>query len=263
MISSVIPARLEYSCGHAALVSLPRLKGETAAKRSERVNGEKAGARGRACDFCGPREQAVVEVRPIQDAVPSGARNGHHVVDEKENLMHSAETPSVTRLGAEETKRTFPPRRRLDAEQEREVARLYAETTMSVPQISKQFGIGESSVYRIAQRQGAGLRGRTAATPNTTAAAPSTPPVLLPAAVAPVVPAAPAVVVRRTRTRKPAAVVAPTPLRRRSAPVTASALQRYQIRFTAETVIQASDVSAALRQLESLGATDVRSIVLA
>src|ERR1700694_3408960 len=129
MISSVIPARLEYSCGHAALVSLPRLKGESAAQRTERVNGEKAGARVRACDFCGPREQAVVEVRPVQDAVPSGAVNGHHAVaiDEKENLMESAETPSVTRRGAEEPRRTFPPRRRLDAEQEREVTRLFAE----------------------------------------------------------------------------------------------------------------------------------------
>ena len=31
--------------------------------------------------------------------------------------MQSTETPSVTRLGAEETRRTFPPRRRLNDEQ--------------------------------------------------------------------------------------------------------------------------------------------------
>jgi transposase-like protein len=259
MISSVIPARMEFSCGHFALVSLPRLKGESAAKRTERVNGEKVGARGRVCDFCGQREQAVVEVRPVQDALPSEVLNGHHVVDEKENLMHSAETPSVTRLGADETRRTFPPRRRLDAEQEREVTRLYAETTTSVPQISKQFGIGQSSVYRIAQRHGAGVRGRTAPAESTPSVTPPAQPVT-PQMQAPA-PASPAVA-RRAAPRAKAAA-RPTPVaRKRNAPVATSALQRYEIRFSAETVVQASDISGVLRQLESLGATDVLSIVL-
>src|SRR5439155_11594605 len=53
-------------------------------------------------------------------------------------------------------------RRKLDDQQEREVTRLYAETETPVSEISKQFGIGESSVYRVAQRHGASLRGRTA-----------------------------------------------------------------------------------------------------
>src|SRR5919199_5978080 len=52
-------------------------------------------------------------------------------------------------------------RRKLSPEQEREVTRLYAETQTPVPEISKRFGIGESSVYRVAQRHGAQLRGRT------------------------------------------------------------------------------------------------------
>src|SRR5690242_21558029 len=52
-------------------------------------------------------------------------------------------------------------RRKLDDEQEREVTRLYAETETPVSEISKRFGIGESSVYRVAQRHGASLRGRT------------------------------------------------------------------------------------------------------
>jgi hypothetical protein len=50
--------------------------------------------------------------------------------------------------------------------------------------------------------------------------------------------------------------------RARATAVAGSALQRYQIRFSAQTVIQATDIGAALRQLESLGATDVLSIVL-
>ena len=52
-------------------------------------------------------------------------------------------------------------RRKLTEEQEREVTRLYAETETPVSEISQRFGIGESSVYRVAQRHGASLRGRT------------------------------------------------------------------------------------------------------
>src|SRR5713101_9370422 len=52
-------------------------------------------------------------------------------------------------------------RRKLSDQQEREVTRLYAETETPVSEISKRFGIGESSVYRVAQRHGAALRGRT------------------------------------------------------------------------------------------------------
>src|ERR1700738_2218422 len=64
-------------------------------------------------------------------------------------------------------------RRKLNDSQEREVTRLYAETDTPVSEISKRFGIGESSVYRVAQRHGAALRGRTAtsASPTRPAAA--------------------------------------------------------------------------------------------
>src|SRR5437016_11594291 len=55
-------------------------------------------------------------------------------------------------------------RRKLSDEQEREVTRLYGETETPVSEISKRFGIGESSVYRVAQRHGAKLRGRTTST---------------------------------------------------------------------------------------------------
>src|ERR1700716_1044070 len=52
-------------------------------------------------------------------------------------------------------------RRKLNDAQEREVTRLYAATETPVSEISKRFGIGESSVYRVAQRHGAALRGRS------------------------------------------------------------------------------------------------------
>src|SRR5437016_4826413 len=61
MTSSVIPARLEFQCGHAALVSLPRIKGESSAQRNERVTREKSAAQMRACDFCGPDVAIMVQ----------------------------------------------------------------------------------------------------------------------------------------------------------------------------------------------------------
>src|SRR5215471_242412 len=71
MMSSVIPARLQFQCGHAALVTLPRVKGESATQRNDRVAREKSAALARQCDFCAP---SVATVEP-QLAV----MNGNHV----------------------------------------------------------------------------------------------------------------------------------------------------------------------------------------
>src|ERR1700720_1115824 len=60
-------------------------------------------------------------------------------------------------------------RRKLSDAQEREVTRLYAETETPVSEISKRFGIGESSVYRVAQKHGAALRGRSMKTAKSSA----------------------------------------------------------------------------------------------
>src|SRR5216684_1873428 len=57
---SIVPARLGYACGHAALVLLPRVKGESPRQRNERVNNEKAAAGQRSCDFCAPSTQPIV-----------------------------------------------------------------------------------------------------------------------------------------------------------------------------------------------------------
>jgi hypothetical protein len=77
MMSSVIPARLEFQCGHAALVSLPRVKGESPAQRTDRIAREKSSAQARSCDFCPPMEvievaQAVVvaSAQPAPAALP-------------------------------------------------------------------------------------------------------------------------------------------------------------------------------------------------
>src|SRR5579871_2073708 len=68
MMSSAIPARLQFQCGHAAMVTLPRVKGETTAQRNERVAREKSAALARQCDFCLP---------PLEVAMTT---NGTHAV---------------------------------------------------------------------------------------------------------------------------------------------------------------------------------------
>src|SRR5215467_9855964 len=55
-------------------------------------------------------------------------------------------------------------RRRLTPEQQREIARLYGETATPTADIRERFGIGESSLYRVLQKQGVSLRVR--ATPT-------------------------------------------------------------------------------------------------
>jgi hypothetical protein len=65
MMSSVIPARLEFQCGHAALVSLPRVRGESPAQRTDRIGREKSAAKARSCDFCPPRVEVVQAAQPV------------------------------------------------------------------------------------------------------------------------------------------------------------------------------------------------------
>jgi transposase-like protein len=160
-------------------------------------------------------------------------------------------------------------RRRLSPEQQREVARLYAENTTPTSEIRKRFGIGESSLYRIVQRQGVPLRGRAAATPQ-----PGPPRTQVPdngrrrsstasgAQAAAVQPRA-------------AAAAPPGPSRRggrgRVSRATSSASGgasspgagtrgQFRIQFQGERVIQARDIRDALRQTESLGAIEVMAV---
>ena len=64
MMSSAIPARLQFQCGHAALVTLPRVKGESSAQRNQRIAHEKSAALLRQCDFCGPTIAIPAATRP-------------------------------------------------------------------------------------------------------------------------------------------------------------------------------------------------------
>ena len=126
-------------------------------------------------------------------------------------------------------KATRSPRRVLTEDQKREVARLYSETTTPVPDIKKQFGIAESSLYRLIQQRGVAPRGR--------------------------VPAATQSVPKATRRR--------SALNGKIAASSSSKSgAKYRVSFAAVRVVSAKDIRDAIRQAESLGATTITAITL-
>jgi transposase-like protein len=131
----------------------------------------------------------------------------------------------------------FPPPRKLSDEQELEVTRLYGQTDTPIADIAGRFGIGESSVYRIAQRHGAELRGRAgrAGRPGGGGGA----------AAAGGRAAAAAGAGGRGRAR---------------AGASAGPRRRYRVRFVAEAVIEAGSLREAVAAAEARGATDITAI---
>jgi hypothetical protein len=59
-----------------------------------------------------------------------------------------AGSTSVKQLEGDEAQRVPPSRRKLSDEQQRELTRLYADTTMHVSEIARTLGIGKSSVAK-------------------------------------------------------------------------------------------------------------------
>ncbi len=164
--------------------------------------------------------------------------------------------PSARPPEAEEARRVFPPVRKLSDDQEHEVTRLYAETTTSVPEIATRFGVAESSVYRVARRHGASLRGRSPAKARPEQQ-PS--PVSTSAAVRQARPHAQA-----SRTPRQAAQAAAGSARRaaRSARSGGNGARRFRVRFEAEIVLAAEDIRDALRKAEARGATEITEVRL-
>ena len=199
MTLSVVPVRFEYACGHTALTSLPRVKAESPAQRIVRISQEKAAAGQRACDFCPPISSSslgssdldgvgrlTVALAPlaIAPSMIDGIDNpplehavaGEQVPEqEQEEAMTTTTTEPVSEPATARDERpatpettqapTLPkgvfPLRKLTDEQEREVTRLYADTTTPLVEIGRRFGIAQTSVARMAQRRGALLRSPT------------------------------------------------------------------------------------------------------
>jgi transposase-like protein len=252
LISQSIPARLEFACGHAALVSLPRLKGEPASARNERIRSEKLAAQARACDFCGPT--------PVAEATSSAHSNGVstvHAPTPEEVLMDNAsDSTSTASRRSTGTRGVFPPPRKLSDEQERELARLYSETRTPTSEIARTFGISETSVARVAQRHGATLRrrgrvpGSSATASNGSAGSPSA-----------------SSGSSRASSSTGASRSTPSTRGRRQgtgsrggASASSAPRQRFRITFRGEQVVEATDMRAAIAQVEAQGATEISSI---
>jgi hypothetical protein len=172
-------------------------------------------------------------------------------------------------------------RPKVSLDEEREVARLYADASMPTSEIRARFGIGESSLYRIIQRQGAPLRGHSSAAtaaqpapgPKTRrkrassagrrAPAPLTSTVPTAAVAEPAsatVPAARGRSARRRLVAQPPMPASPVAITQAQASRTG---RRFRIRYAGERVFEAQSIQDALRQAESLGATDILSVARA
>ena len=137
------------------------------------------------------------------------------------------------------------PRHRLTPDQEREVARLYAEASTSTAEIRQRFGIAESSLYRILQQEGIPLRGR------------------VPSAKEPVARRSRGATTRRARPgQRQRAVRRPPAAPTRVAAVSpaAGAPQAFRVQFQGQAVVDARDIRDALRQAESFGVIEVTAI---
>src|SRR5712692_3170670 len=130
-------------------------------------------------------------------------------------------------------------RRILSEDQKREIVRLYAETTTSVPDLKKQFGIAESSLYRLIQLARVAPRGRVpAATRSASNSA-----------------------LLRTALNGDMALSRPSAqsrsrISRRQTPSVSPPSQsgvKYRVSFAAQQTVAAVDISDAIRQAEELG----------
>src|SRR5262249_37423049 len=139
----------------SSFVTLPLSEGETARERGQRVTLEKASARLRPCTFC----TATVEDTEVDNHSSSG--------EQAVMTMANNESPSETTTGAAKRNGSArraggSPLRKPSDQKEKELTSLYSTSQTPVSDLAKKYGIGESSVYRIVQKHGAALRGRSA-----------------------------------------------------------------------------------------------------
>jgi transposase-like protein len=160
-------------------------------------------------------------------------------------------------------------RSRVSLDEQREIAGLYADASVPTSAIRARFGIGESSLYRILQREGVALRGHSgAATKPAPAAKPrrkraqSTGPQGAAAATTAAVEqaGAPARVARGRRAGRTVVARSRTPASSQGGVRVSSTGSRFRIRYLGERVFQARNIQDALRQAESLGATEITGV---
>ena len=257
LISQSIPARLEFACGHVALVSLPRLKGESASARNERVRSEKLSAQTRACDFCGPT--------PVAEATTTAHSNGvsaHPSTLEEVLMDNSSESTSTTsRRSGSQSRGVFPPPRKLSDDQERELARLYSETRTPTSEIARTFGISETSVARVAQRHGATLR-RRGRVPGSGSSSSNGATNTAPAAAASSSRSSGSSSSSSSRGTQSTRGRRQGSGSRGGSNTSSTPRQHFRISFRGEQVVEATDMRAAIAQVEAQGATEITSITV-
>jgi hypothetical protein len=237
MLSTAIHARLEYQCGHAALVSLPRIKGESPTQRNARIALEKSSAQGRSCDFCAPRLELTIEQVPLPALIAPPVEAPPLPVP----VIVVAAAPAV----ADEP----PAPVELSAPVEEEPAPAVLEEV--APVLETPAPVVEVPV-RVAEED-----------PAPVAVVVTTKPGDLNGHVPADTIGTPAAVIKPTRPRKRRAeaakvvnVIQPAPVLRVPKKRVASRrnpLQTFTIRFRGHQVIVASDIRDVLRQAESLG----------
>ncbi len=166
-------------------------------------------------------------------------------------------------------------RRRLSKDEALEIARLYGETNTPTSEIRERFGIGDSSLYRVVQRQGIALRGRTVSPTRRNPPRARTPPARRSRLSSPKQAQTPASqpsgntaphgprITGRTRgagVRRPSVVAETTATSRRVASQTGGKRGQFRILFMVERVVQATDMAHALRQAQSLGAIEITAV---
>jgi transposase-like protein len=135
----------------------------------------------------------------------------------------------------------------LSPDEQREIARLYADSSTPTAEIRDRFGIGESTLYRVLQRHAVPLRGRSASPAEAAADAR-------------------AIALVRGRRRRVSGPGSRPPRTRVSSKATATpngALYRFRVQFMADRIIDAADIRQALRQAYALGATDILAVTRA
>jgi hypothetical protein len=262
MMSSVIPARLTFQCGHAALVTLPRVKGETASQRNERVAAEKTAALVRQCDFCGPTVEIATPTMVHQ-------ANGNHVTAAD---VYAAEPVVASTAGAPEAepvvatepvvvaelephtngtvKEPKPARRRRTSKVAPITAEPVSEETVVADAVSPEpINVEPVSEQPVTAEAVAAVEPVNAAEPV------NAEPVVVEHVVTQKTAQQPANhVAKRPRARSQRLTVTP----RRTSQVSAG--RQFVVVYRVTEVLNATDIRDALRQTTALGASEVTSI---
>jgi transposase-like protein len=147
----------------------------------------------------------------------------------------------------------------LTPSEQEEVVRMYQEATTSTADIREKFGIGDSSLYRLLQKHGVALRGRSATTsPTATRTRTSTRARTSASGRRPR--RGRTAARRQTRSRVPVATITPAASGASPSARTDGSTHAFSVSFRTVRVVQARSALDALREVERLGATDIEEL---